>query len=321
MADTDVRERYGPGDPNEALIENTARPALAVADPAPLGLAAFALTTFMLSGHIAGFIPDIAWVGLALFYGGMIQLLAGMWEFRNKNVFGATAFSTYGGFWLGLGCFVILIELTKLGKAVSNVDDALAWFLVAFAISGRGGGALYISHYLQPRSMTGMDFSQEAVDLCNRHRHAPGLCFVCGDAQSMPFPASSFDAVVNIESSHCYESMDTFLSEVCRVLRPGGRFFFADLRSVDSVTTLREQFGACGLTVEKETDITANVLAALRLDNARKLELIDAWIPRVFHRPFGVFAGIAGTRNYAGLESGKLRYLSAQLAKSTPAQA
>jgi hypothetical protein len=70
-----------------------------------------------------------------------------------------------------------------------------------------------------------------------------------------------------------------------------------------------------------ETDITTNVLTALRLDNARKLELIDAWIPRVFQRPFGVFAGIAGTRNYAGLESGKLRYLSAQLAKSTPAQA
>jgi uncharacterized protein len=80
------------------------------ADPAPLGLAAFALTTFMLSGHNASFIPDILWVGLALFYGGVIQLLAGMWEFRNRNVFGATAFSTYGGFWLGLGVFVILVR-------------------------------------------------------------------------------------------------------------------------------------------------------------------------------------------------------------------
>jgi hypothetical protein len=90
---------------------------------------------------------------------------------------------------------------------------------------------------------------------------------------------------------------------------------------MDGVNTLREQFNACGLTVEKQTDITTNVLAALQLDNARKLELIDAWIPRVFHRPFQVFAGIAGTRNYAGLESGKLRYLSAQLAKSTPARA
>lgn len=134
MATTDVREHYGPGDPDEAVTEKPPAPALTVADPAPLGLAAFALTTFMLSGHNAGFIPDVAWVGLALFYGGMIQLLAGMWEFRNKNVFGATAFSTYGGFWLGLGSFVILIELTKLGKAVTNVDDALAWFLLAFAI-------------------------------------------------------------------------------------------------------------------------------------------------------------------------------------------
>jgi hypothetical protein len=83
--------------------------------------------------------------------------------------------------------------------------------------------------------------------------------------------------------------------------------------------TLREQFKAGGLTVEKQTDITANVPTALRLDNARKLQLIDAWTPRVFHRPLRVFAGIAGTRNYAGLESGKIRYLSAQLAKSNPA--
>src|SRR2546430_1302225 len=89
-----------------------------VADPDPLGLAGFALTTFMLSGHNATFIPDILWVGLALFYGGVAQLLAGMWEFRNRNVFGATAFSTYGGFWLGLGITVVLLETTKIGAAL-----------------------------------------------------------------------------------------------------------------------------------------------------------------------------------------------------------
>jgi len=106
------------------------------ADPAPLGLAAFALTTFVLSGHNATFIPDVVWVGLALFYGGMIQLLAGMWEFRNRNVFGATAFSTYGGFWLSLGVFVILASTTKLGAGLKGPDvlNALAWFVLAFAI-------------------------------------------------------------------------------------------------------------------------------------------------------------------------------------------
>src|SRR5437588_11952794 len=93
---------------------------LPVADPAPLGLAAFALTTFILSGHNATFIPDLIWVGLALFYGGLIQLLAGMWEFRNRNVFGSTAFSTYGGFWLALGVFVTFATLSKtLGTAIT----------------------------------------------------------------------------------------------------------------------------------------------------------------------------------------------------------
>jgi succinate-acetate transporter protein len=110
--------------------------AVPAADPAPLGLAGFALTTFMLSGHNATFIPDVAWVGLALFYGGTVQLLAGMWEFRNRNVFGATAFSTYGGFWLALGTFVILVETTKLGTALKGNDlqNDLAWYLLAFAI-------------------------------------------------------------------------------------------------------------------------------------------------------------------------------------------
>src|SRR6266545_2209319 len=119
-------------------VDDSKRPALSpVADPAPLGLAAFALTTFLLSGHNATFIPDAIWIGPALFYGGVIQLLAGMWEFRNRNVFGATAFSTYGGFWLGLGLFVLLLS-TSSGFAGllkgADVDNSLGWFLVAFAI-------------------------------------------------------------------------------------------------------------------------------------------------------------------------------------------
>ena len=106
------------------------------ADPAPLGLAGFALTTFLLSGHNASWIPDLIWVGPAIFYGGLAQLLAGMWEFRNRNVFGATAFSTYGGFWMGLGLFVILAGTTKFAAGFKGGDltNALAWFLFAFAV-------------------------------------------------------------------------------------------------------------------------------------------------------------------------------------------
>src|ERR1700728_4843915 len=92
----------------------------AIADPAPLGLAAFALTTFLLSAANAnwmGAATGSAWLGYALAYGGGCQLLAGMWEFRNRNVFGATAFSTYGGFWIGLFLWVQFVATPALTAA------------------------------------------------------------------------------------------------------------------------------------------------------------------------------------------------------------
>src|SRR5713101_5210293 len=103
------------------------------ADPAPLGLAAFALTTFLLSAANAnwmGSASGLAWLGYAFAYGGLGQLLAGMWEFRNRNVFGATAFSTYGGFWIGLGLWALLVAPTAGPKAGKDI----AWILLAFAI-------------------------------------------------------------------------------------------------------------------------------------------------------------------------------------------
>jgi uncharacterized protein len=105
-----------------------------VADPAPLGLAGFALTTFLISLTNAHLAPSDLWVGPALFYGGLAQLLAGMWEFRNRNVFGATAFSTYGAFWMSLFVFVILISTGVVKLSPGAVDESLAWFLLAFFI-------------------------------------------------------------------------------------------------------------------------------------------------------------------------------------------
>ena len=106
-----------------------------VADPAPLGLAAFALTTFLLSAANANWMGSAtgnAWLGYALAYGGAIQLLAGMWEFKNRNVFGATAFSTYGGFWIGLFLWVQFVA--PGAKTAAAADHDLGWILLAFAI-------------------------------------------------------------------------------------------------------------------------------------------------------------------------------------------
>jgi uncharacterized protein len=111
-----------------------ASPGPAIADPGPLGLAAFALTTFLLSAANAKWMNSAtgdAWLGYAFAYGGFVQLLAGMWEFRNRNVFGSTAFSTYGAFWIGLGLWAKLVAPTATASA-ANHD--LGWILLAFAI-------------------------------------------------------------------------------------------------------------------------------------------------------------------------------------------
>jgi succinate-acetate transporter protein len=72
-----------------------------------------------------------AWLAHAFAYGGLAQLLAGMWEFRNRNVFGATAFSTYGAFWLGLAIYVRTVSSSATPV---QVDSDQGWILLAFAI-------------------------------------------------------------------------------------------------------------------------------------------------------------------------------------------
>src|SRR5436305_4373934 len=102
-----------------------------IADPAPLGLAGFALTTLLLSFRNAHIIAEkgaiVVVLGAAAFYGGLAQLLAGMWEFRRGNTFGATAFSSFGAFWLSY--WYIANHLTG-----DDVHQALGLFLIAWCI-------------------------------------------------------------------------------------------------------------------------------------------------------------------------------------------
>jgi len=111
-----------------ALATERSEPVAATAaNPAPLGLCGFALTTFVLSAANAQlFTGATIVVGLALFYGGVAQLLAGMWEFKSGNTFGATAFTSYGAFWLAVGASLQL-------KLIPN-DAAFGYFLLGWTI-------------------------------------------------------------------------------------------------------------------------------------------------------------------------------------------
>jgi succinate-acetate transporter protein len=102
-----------------------------VADPAPLGLAGFALTTTLLSAVNVGNVHDLTFVGMALFYGGLGQFLAGMWEFVNRNTFGATAFGSFGGFWMGFG---ILFVIDSFAKTPLLGNEGTIWFLFIWGV-------------------------------------------------------------------------------------------------------------------------------------------------------------------------------------------
>jgi succinate-acetate transporter protein len=105
------------------------------ADPAPLGLAGFALTTVLLSGVNAGLIKHggLTFVGMALFYGGLAQFMAGMWEFRNRNTFGATAFSSFGAFWMGVAILFVFDTVGRPTEAMFGGDGAI-WFFFLWAV-------------------------------------------------------------------------------------------------------------------------------------------------------------------------------------------
>ncbi len=105
-----------------------------IADPAPLGLAGFAMTTFMLSmfnaGILSGSLEGVV-LPLALVYGGAAQLLAGMWEFKNRNTFGALAFTSYGAFWIA---FFYYAKYVAGGLPAATAYQATGYFLLMWTI-------------------------------------------------------------------------------------------------------------------------------------------------------------------------------------------
>jgi ubiquinone/menaquinone biosynthesis C-methylase UbiE len=189
---------------------------------------------------------------------------------------------------------------------------------------GAGGGASFMMRYHHPQSVVGIDLVQANIDAANTQEPLPGMTFKLGDAASLPFPDNSFDVVVNIESSHCYPSVQRFLEEVKRVLRPNGFFLFADHRPVEdewgqqrTVDSLRQLLRETGMKILRDEDITPNINAATELLHEGKQFMLAASEIEGFDLiHFNEIMHCRGSQNYEKLKSGEWQYRCYALQKS-----
>jgi len=175
---------------------------------------------------------------------------------------------------------------------------------------GHGGGASWITRTLQPASYTGLDLNPTGIAFCTQRHRVPQLSFKQGNAQRLPFPDGSLDAVINVEASHCYPDFPGFLAEVARVLRPGGHFLYADFRFRDGFAEWESAIAQTPMQLIQTRDICTEVLRGMETNAARSEALICQRLPRFLHPLGRDFAGIPGSRVHEALRSGELSYRS-----------
>ena len=206
-------------------------------------------------------------------------------------------------------CFIGLYHQALVGIEVRNKR-------LLEVGAGRGGGCSYIARYMEPAEVVGIDYAEAAVQLATQvHASVPNLTFRQGDAEDLPLSDQTFDVVVNVESSHCYPNMGRFVENVVRVLRPGGFFAWADMRAPAFLDATEQAFAGRNLTLVRDVDISANVLAALDAMNEVKTAQIQQY--PWFRALLREFNGVKGSLLYKGLRSGEVVYMSRVYQKTT----
>ena len=186
---------------------------------------------------------------------------------------------------------------------------------------GQGGGSAFVFERFRPRSLTGLDVAKTAVQRCRNRYAGPGLEFVVGDAEDLPFGDATFDAVLNVESSHCYPDVPQFLREVRRVLRRGGLLLLADLREAsptsasdeasapqENIRLLSQQLEDAGFQTLEREDISEDVVRALQLDTPARRARIGRRAPKRLRANALEFAAVEGTPIYNALADGRWTY-------------
>ena len=180
---------------------------------------------------------------------------------------------------------------------------------------GRGGGLSYINRHFMPNSAIGIDLNKKAIVFCVKKYSDEKIKFFQGDSQKLNFEDNAFDVVINIESSHRYSKVDLFISEVYRVLKPGGVFLFADFGDMEDLKKLNMNFKNMNFKRKKHEVITENVLEALKLSTPNREELVRKLLPKFLKNLGRNFAATEGTTTYNKFLTREFEYVFYALMK------
>jgi SAM-dependent methyltransferase len=185
-------------------------------------------------------------------------------------------------------------------------DAALRGKKVVEVSCGRGGGAAHVAATYQPASYLGIDISERNLALATqRFAGIANLAFQAGNAEALPLPDASCDALLNVEASHLYDNPARFFAEARRVLNRGGTFFHVDLAWKDKDPP--GMIAAAGFKIASVEDITNNVVQALELDSVRR-EAIVMSFPEGMRNDFRDWSGVKDFRAYNRLTTGEWVY-------------
>lgn len=178
---------------------------------------------------------------------------------------------------------------------------------------GRGGTIHVFVTFFNPAAATGLDLSTNAIAFCRQAHKDARLTFQEGDAENLPFADSSFDIVTNVESSHSYPHIHRFYSQVHRVLAPGGYFLYTDALSDQQFTTSLAYLQHIGFTLERDRDITSNVLLSCDEIATTRVQAFDN---RNDQNLMQNFLATPGSQVYQEMRSGRWTYRILKLRKT-----
>jgi ubiquinone/menaquinone biosynthesis C-methylase UbiE len=182
---------------------------------------------------------------------------------------------------------------------------------------GHGGGAAFIQRYHKPKAYTAIDQNPKAIAYNRKTHSALGIDFRIGDAQALDFPENHFDAVLNVEASHCYPRQMAFFQSVYRVLKNGGHFLYADFRTAIDTPQLDQDLSSAGFKIKSKIDITSQVVNALKRTSKRYRALVHKFSPKILHPVMESFAAVEGSGIYNSFVNRERIYYSYCLVKTT----